>query len=555
MYDDQPEDFMPEFDPEEGGEEAGAPDSSKGAYPAPDEPSSADEMERIVRVYFPREPEGELSSQEGSPSSDDMPDITRKLDVVLQPLPQTPPHGTPAAGGTSTPSQEPEPAEEDDTFVFEPGTLGPSYTTQVGDSSVLPSPAVQDGIMRSSEPPGPRSRSGRAPQEGPRVGLILGVGALIAVILCVALAGVAIATDNVPPMIAELLTPLPAIAPVTPTGLVLDLPTVVNGAGGLVIEPTNTPLPTPTETPAAYVTLLPTLTPTPAATDTPVPPTPMPIPPTRTATPVVPTLSPSVAVQGGGIALNGVQMVRMPGGSYPMGSTISPDESPVHTVTISGFYIDRYEVSNAQWAACVAAGACAPPTSTTLDGHAYFGSSAYNNYPVVYINWTMASDYCTWRGARLPTEAEWEMAARWDSDGSAARVYPWGDGWEPTNLNYCDRSCKSTGHDASADDTYATTAPVNAFPGGVSPIGAFNMAGNVAEWVSDWYSAGYYAVSPATNPLGPAAGTERVARGGAWGISSQVLMRSARRAHFAPAASGSGVGVRCAISESVVSSP
>jgi eukaryotic-like serine/threonine-protein kinase len=199
--------------------------------------------------------------------------------------------------------------------------------------------------------------------------------------------------------------------------------------------------------------------------------------------------------------------VLIPAGSFQMGGLTdkaSEDEEPDHKVTLKAFWMDKTEVTNAQYAECVQAGVCDIPNelkSTSRD--AYFASADFANYPVIYVTWNDAGNYCKWAGRRLPTEAEWEYAAR----GTDYRSYPWGD-TEPTdelaNFNYKVRD----------------TAAVGSYPKGASPFGILDMAGNVWEWVSDFYSQTYYRESPAENPLGPetagANGLRMSLRGGSW---------------------------------------
>jgi len=220
---------------------------------------------------------------------------------------------------------------------------------------------------------------------------------------------------------------------------------------------------------------------------------------------------------------DGMVMVYVPAGEFLMGSSDADsqamdDEKPQHTVYLDAYWIDRTEVTNAQYRTCVEAGACQEPGC--------WNNSDFNapDQPVVCVIWDDAQAYAAWVGGRLPTEAEWEKAAR----GTDGRIYPWGDEFDGTRLNYCDRNCESAWKDTSADDGYALTAPVGSYPAGASPYGALDMAGNVWEWVADRYDAGYYARSPARNPQGPDAGDGRVSRGGAFNPEEWFVRCAAR---------------------------
>lgn len=248
------------------------------------------------------------------------------------------------------------------------------------------------------------------------------------------------------------------------------------------------------------------------------------------------------------IEVGGARMLLVAGGAFTMGSTAAGSDAPPHEVGLDPFYIDATEVTNAQWESCVASGDCLPPADLrAYDGSPYYSESAFADYPVIYVNWNDARAFCEWRGARLPTEAEWEMAAAFDPASGSVSLFPWGDEWGPLRANHCDAGCILAGNAEPAfDDGYSQTAPVGSYPDGRSAIGALDMAGNVAEWVSDWYSSSYYADSPAENPSGPESGTFKVVRGGAWGVG-ETGMLSSRRSSFLPTDSGPGVGFRCAI--------
>jgi formylglycine-generating enzyme required for sulfatase activity len=231
--------------------------------------------------------------------------------------------------------------------------------------------------------------------------------------------------------------------------------------------------------------------------------------------------------------IDGALLVFVPAGEFTMGSDDGgSDERPAHTVYLDAFAIDRTEVTNAQYARCVQAGACRPPdpsrSSTRAD---YFADPRYADYPVIYVSWDDARAYCAWAGRRLPTEAEWEKAAR----GTDGRTYPWGDEWDASKANT---------DEAGPGDT----TPVGAYPQGASPYGALDMAGNVWEWVADWYGANYYRESPGENPLGPASGAYRVVRGGSWN-NYQWLARAAIRGRNTPGNRDDDVGFRCARSD------
>ena len=250
---------------------------------------------------------------------------------------------------------------------------------------------------------------------------------------------------------------------------------------------------------------------------------------------------------------HGSRMLLVPAGRFIMGSEAGgEDERPAHKVELGAFYIDQHEVTNEQYAAFLRDLGTeteakewldGPITAAGLrrDGESWRAVDGYADHPVVGVTWYGAAAYCKWAGKRLPSEAEWEKAAR----GSDALVYPWGDKFDGARLNYCDASCELRWRDERGVDGYPQTAPVGSFPKGASPYGALDMAGNVWEWVADWYDADYYQQSPVTDPVGPAAGGERVHRGGSWD-STEEFSRAALRYHVPPAHAAPTLGFRCA---------
>jgi formylglycine-generating enzyme required for sulfatase activity len=267
---------------------------------------------------------------------------------------------------------------------------------------------------------------------------------------------------------------------------------------------TSTP---PTQTkPATVSAAIPTLTALPPAS----------APPTEIPTKVAFTVRTS--------PLDGMPQVYVPAGTVRMGgldvNADDRDELPAHDVSLDAFWIDQLEVTNAMYMLCVQAGACPPPGDWASDKRpAYFNNEEFKDYPVVHVTWEQAGTYCAWADRRLPTEAEWERAAR----GDDFRNYPWGD--EPPSEMY-----------ANFNRLVGETSRVGTYAAGASPFGALDMAGNVWEWVFDLYRIEYYSMSPDNNPAGPETNTTnlRVIRGGSFQDEWVDLRVSKRGAALGP---------------------
>ena len=261
-----------------------------------------------------------------------------------------------------------------------------------------------------------------------------------------------------------------------------------------------------------------------------------------------------------------MDMVYVPAGHFMMGSNIDQvylarqlcreykddiaigvcrmsaftDEMPDHPVELDAFWVDRYEVTNQHYQGCVDEGSCTPPfESSSYTRDEYYGSADFNSYPVIWVTQNQASEYCLWAGGRLPTEAEWEYAAR----GSENLIFPWGNDFDPQRLNYCDADCAAGVIDPSYADGFPETAPVGSFPNGASWCGALDLAGNVREWVADGFH--YYSVDPKINPYTPSTGANRIPRGGGW-LDTPDDVRSTNRGENTPDYTRHKVGFRCA---------
>ena len=289
-------------------------------------------------------------------------------------------------------------------------------------------------------------------------------------------------------------------SPATPTAP--PSPTI----GPIEVLPTPTPVPPP-----------PTPTFTPAPTATPVPTE------KATATPAELTATPTEAAP----EKVEVPMVAIPAGEFIMGSDRGV-ERPPHTVFVEAFEIDMFEVTNEQFARFV------EETGYVTDAEKAGDSMTWRTYaegkpkhPVVKVSWNDAVAFCKWAGKRLPTEAEWEKAAR----GTDGRIYPWGNEWDPAKAN-------------TKESGYRGTTIVGSFPDGASPYGVMDMAGNVAEWTADWFQP--YPGYPGGDPEAQYFGEKyRVIRGGGW-FSDKELVRTTARSCSSVTLANDDVGFRCA---------
>jgi len=240
-----------------------------------------------------------------------------------------------------------------------------------------------------------------------------------------------------------------------------------------------------------------------------------------TITPVEPTATPT---QGAPPAKVEALMIAIPAGEFTMGSDVE-DERPAHVVVVEAFEIDQFEVTNEGFERFVWEAGYVTDAEKAGDSMPWrFYAEGKPDHPVVKVSWNDARAYCEWLGKRLPTEAEWEKAAR----GTDGRIYPWGNQWDASKAN-----AKEAG--------YRGTTIVGSFPDGASPYGVMDMAGNVAEWTSDWFKA-----YPGSDYHSPYFGEKyRVIRGGGW-FSDKELVRTTERSCSSAELANDDVGFRCA---------
>lgn len=282
--------------------------------------------------------------------------------------------------------------------------------------------------------------------------------------------------------------------------------------------PSNT-IPPTTAVPGAATLVPPTSSGTPTETFTPPPPTDTPT--------ITPTLGIGSTMKS---ETDDMTMVYVPAGEFLMG----PAKIKIY---LDAFWIDQTEVTNAMYSRCVEEGACPPPSRET------YKNPDYAQHPVMWVNWFQAQAYCHWTNQRLPSEAEWEKAAR----GTDGRMYPWGNDPPASNLvNICDENCSYIWKDKTVNDGYKKTIPVGTLTYGASPYGAMDMAGNVWEWTADWFDEKAYYVPPTANPSGAQYGRTRVIRGGSW-TDLDKYIQTFHRDDLVPQYTLYNIGFRCAL--------
>lgn len=247
------------------------------------------------------------------------------------------------------------------------------------------------------------------------------------------------------------------------------------------------------------------------------------------------TATTEAILSAGGQTRRDGMMVYVPAGQFYMGSNnAEAKEKPRHRVILDAFWIDLTEVTNVQYRKCVEAGVCTPVGVCTSNVSRSHNEANGDDYPVICVSWSQAYTYCKWVGAELPTEAQWEYAAR----GPQNFIYPWGNSWRAQVANCTESDCT---------DGYEYTAPVGSFPEGASWVGALDMVGNVAEWTSNWFY--WYEAKEQTNPEGPLDGVNKVVRGGAWTGSndsgSDYDVRTTARALYTLFPHDDVIGFRC----------
>jgi len=230
--------------------------------------------------------------------------------------------------------------------------------------------------------------------------------------------------------------------------------------------------------------------------------------------------------------IDGMRLIYIPAGEFIQGSSkvdrdLETNEVPQRKVYLDDYWISQTQVTNAMFVRCVAAGACQYSASHKTNPR--YLDPQFADHPVVYMSWQAAMDYCSWSGGRLPTEAEWEKAAR----GSAGQKFAWGNTSPAVDQ-------------LNANQVIGDTTPVGQFPSGASPYGVLDMGGNVREWVWDWYDPYYYQYAPLNNPIGPDSGEKKVLKGASFSDAYRYSRPANRLAHD-PASPGANRGFRCVV--------
>lgn len=338
--------------------------------------------------------------------------------------------------------------------------------------------------------------------------------------------------------------PTSPLAATEPTAIAIPAP---------ITEPTVTSSPTTSPTATLPPTLVPTEEPLPTAT------------PEPKATPIPAE-----------IPVNGGSMSFIPGGFFEMGASADAlleecntfregceadwftASNPPHLVLVAPYYLDTYEVTNEAFVtflgdidatgdSCLGQPCLDFNESQIVEsGRNFTVDPTLLTQPAAGITWYGATAFCEWRASRLPTEAEWEYAAGWDSRNAVKMRYPWGEDFDGNLVNFCDVNCDAPQANNAYDDGFATAAPVGSFEGGRSPSGVYDMAGNVWEWVSDWYAADFYSDAIFTNPVGPTEGVDKVVRGGSW-FDTGNFTSTVIRFPSPPTNADKTIGFRCAM--------
>jgi formylglycine-generating enzyme required for sulfatase activity len=263
-----------------------------------------------------------------------------------------------------------------------------------------------------------------------------------------------------------------------------------------------------------------------------------------------PTPAPNKTIIAAFTPVQEMPMIPIPAGNFKMGSNMeSKDEQPMHTVYLADYEIDKYEVTNFQYTKCVSANKCSPPHEIKYNREGYdYNSLLLLNFPVVHVDWLQAKDYCEFVDKRLPTEAEWEKAAR----GTDGRAYPWGNEFDGTKLNYCDKNCPLEHANMAENDGYADIASVGRYELGQSPYGVYDLSGNVTEWTSSDYRPYPYQANDGRE--NETISNKKMLRGGS-AYDGYYGSRSSFRVEFNPISYTYYIGFRCARSVDPTATP